>query len=161
MIENPRNYKIESVELNWVKIATPIDSFGNKVYEMQIVVSKEQADVLKANYFNVKEKDGKFVIGLKRNAFKRDGTDNGKVRAVDADLKPMEDTKVIGNGSIGNVIVWQYPYSNSARSGVGNSLTAVQVTKLEKYESNNGVDFAAVATAEAPVEPKQETADLF
>ena len=108
-MENPRNYKIDNVEMNWVKIANPIDSFGNKVYEMQIVVSKEQADVLKSNFFNVKEKDGKFTVNLKRNAFKKDGSDNGKVRAVDSDLKAIEDTRTIGNGSRGNVIVWQYP----------------------------------------------------
>ena len=157
MLENPRNYKIDNVEMNWVKIASPVDSFGTMVYEMQIVVTKEQADVLKSNFFNVKEKDGKFIVGLKRKAFKKDGSENGKVRAVDADLKPIENTRSIGNGSVGNVIVWQYPYKNASRSGIGNSLTAIQVTKLEKYESTGGVDFAAVATEE----PKTEAKELF
>jgi len=157
MLENPRNYKIDNVEMNWVKIASPVDSFGTMVYEMQIVVTKEQADVLKSNFFNVKEKDGKMIVGLKRKAFKKDGSDNGKVRAVDADLKPIENTKSIGNGSVGNVIVWQYPYKNASRSGVGNSLTAIQVTKLEKYESTGGADFTAVAAEE----PKTEAKELF
>lgn len=156
-MESPRNYKIDNVEMNWVKIETPVDSFGNKVYEMQIVVSKEQAEILKANHFNVKEKDGKLTVNLKRNAFKKDGSENGKVRAVDSDLKPFDNTRIIGNGSRGNVIVWQYPYSNAMRKGVGNSLTAIQVTELKKYESTGGVDFTAVAAEE----PKTETKDLF
>ena len=158
-MENPRNYKIDNVTMNWVKIDTPVDSFGNMVYEMQIVVSKEQAETLKANHISVKEKDGQFVANLKRKAFKKDGSDNGKVRAVDADLKPIENTRSIGNGSVGNVIVWQYPYKNAMRSGVGNSLTAIQVTKLEKYEATGGVDFTAVASEES--EPKTEAKDLF
>jgi len=157
MLENPRNYKIDNVEMNWVKIESPVDSFGTMVYEMQIVVSKEQAEVLKSNFFNVKEKDGKFIVNLKRKAFKKDGSENGKVRAVDSDLKPFENTRVIGNGSIGNIIVWQYPYKNASRSGVGNSLTAIQVTKLEKYESTGGADFTAIASEE----PKVETKELF
>lgn len=159
-MENPRNYKIENVEMNWVKIETPVDSFGNMVYEMQIVVSKEQAEVLKANHFSVKEKDGKFSVNLRRKATKKDGSDNGKVRAVDADLKPIENTRIIGNGSVGNVIVWQYPYKNAMRSGVGNSLTAIQVTELKKYEATGGVDFTAV-TGDAPAEPVAKTEDLF
>ena len=65
----------------------------------------------------------------------------------------------ICNVSIGNVIVWQYPYKNAMRSGVGNSLTAIQVTKLEKYTPTGGVDFEAVAGEES--EPKTSTADLF
>lgn len=156
-MENPRNYKIDNVIMNWVKIDTPVDSFGNMVYEMQIVVSKEQAEVLKANHISVKEKDGALVANLKRKAFKKDGSDNGKVRAVDADLKPIENTRSIGNGSVGNVIVWQYPYKNAMRSGIGNSLTAIQVTELKEYKATGGVDFEAVATEE----PKTETKDLF
>ena len=149
MLENPRNYKIDNVEMNWVKIASPVDSFGTMVYEMQIVVTKEQADVLKSNFFNVKEKDGKFIVGLKRKAFKKDGSENGKVRAVDADLKPFENTRVIGNGSVGNVIVWQAPFENMGRKGISNSLTAVQVTEIVEYSGGGSdVDFDVVGKSE-------------
>lgn len=159
MIKDPRNFKITGVELNWARLDTPVNPFGTEQYELQIATAdKAKADELKANFFNVKEKDGKFVVSLKRKAKKKDGSDNGKVRVVDAKLQPMENTRIIGNGSIGNVIVWQYPYSAMGRDGVAGSLTAVQVTELKKYEATSSVDFDAVESVE---EPKTETKELF
>ena len=101
-----------------------------------------------------------FVVSLKRKAKKADGSDNGKVRVVNADLSPMENTRILGNGSIGNVVVFQYPYSAAGRSGIANSLTAVQVTKLEKYESVASADFTAVDGVEVTEEAKP-AAELF
>ena len=95
-------------------------------------------------------------VSLKRNAKKRDGSDNGKVRVVGADKMPLSAT--IGNGSKGNVIVWQYPYSApGGRSGISGSLTAVQVTDLVEYNSGS-VDFDVVADAPASETP---AADMF
>ena len=153
-MDKPRNYLVTDVELNWLRLDTPANPFGTEIYEMQIATTDAtKAQELRDNFFNVKEKDGKFVVSLKRNALKRDGSDNGKVRVVDANKMPIENTRSIGNGSTGNVIVWQYPYENMGRSGVSGSLTAVQVTNLVEYISSD-VDFD-VATAEAP------SADLF
>ena len=103
-----------------------------------------------------------FVVSLKRKAKKADGSDNGKVRVVDSSLQAMENTKIIGNGSIGNVVVFQFPYEYAGRKGVGSSLTAVQVTKLEKYEANAAAEFSAidaVPATEASTEAK--AVDLF
>ena len=153
-MESPRNFKITDVELNWARLDTPVNPFGTEQFELQIATTdKAKAEELKSNFFNVKEKDGKFIVSLKRKAKKADGSDNGKVRVVNSDLTPMENTRIIGNGSIGNVIVFQYPYSAMGRKGIANSLTAVQVTKLEKYEPSPSVDFDAVAPqAEAKAE---------
>lgn len=158
-MENPRNFKIENVELNWARLDSPVSPFGTAQYELQIATTdKSKAQELKDNFFNVKEKDGKFVVSLKRKAKKADGSDNGKVRVVNADLSPMENTRILGNGSVGNVIVFQYPYSAMGRKGIASSLTAVQVTKLEKYEATVSDDFTAVGSIE---EPKTETKELF
>ena len=155
---DPRNYKIEGVELNWAKLARPVSPFGTEQYELQIATTdKAKAEELKANHLNVKEKDGKFVVSLKRKAKKADGSDNGPVRVVNADLSPMTDSGKIGNGSIGNVIVFQYEYEAMGRKGVASSLTAVQVTTLEVYEGSASVDFDAVA----PAEPTASAAELF
>ena len=159
-MENPRNYKISNVELNWARLDTPVNPFGTEQYELQIATSdKAKAEEMKANHLNVKEKDGKFVVSLKRKAKKKDGSDNGKVRVVDSKLAPVENTREIGNGSIGNVIVFQYPYSAMGRTGVANSLTAVQITKLEVYKSSNAVDFDAIG--DAPAEEKKDASELF
>ena len=146
-MDKPRNYLISDVELNWARLETPTNPFGTEIYEIQIATSdKAKADELKANHFNVKERDGKFVVSLKRNAKKRDGSDNGKVRVVDSAKNPL--TQSIGNGSTGNVIVWQYPYENMGRKGVSGSLTAVQVTNLVEY-NGGGVDFDIVGGSDS------------
>ena len=151
----PRNFRIDNVTLNWAKLASPVSPFGTAQYEMQIEVSKEQAQSLKDNHLNVKEKDGKFTVSLKRKAVKADGSDNGMVRVVNADASAMsvEDMKKIGNGSKGNVIVFQYEYNAAGRTGIASSLTAVQVTDLVEYVSTGGADFAPVEVADAPAEP--------
>ena len=63
-----------------------------------------------------------------------DGSDNGPPGVVDRMAKPM-DPGSVGNGSTGNVQIYQLHYSNAGRTGISNSLTAVQVTNLEVYNS--------------------------
>ena len=157
----PRNVIINDVELNWCKLAKPMtNQFGATQYEMQIVAKdKAHADKITAETgISFKEKDGKFQSNLKRKATKRDGSDNGAPRVVDSNKAPLENPGSVGNGSRGNIIVWQYEYEFGGRKGVGNSLTAVQVTSLVKYENKNAVDFADAPSSE---EPKAPSAELF
>lgn len=160
-MDKARNFKIEGVSLNWARLDTPVNPFGTEQYELQIATKDAaKAADLKANFFNVKEKDGMFTVSLKRKAKKADGSDNGKVRVVNADLSPMENTRTIGNGSVGNVVVFQYPYKAAGREGIANSLTAVQITTLEKYEAAASADFTAVGVSEVS-EPVTKTEELF
>lgn len=152
----PRNVVINNVELNWAKLARPItNQFGATQYEMQIATTdKAQADKITADTgLAFKEKDGKFVSNLKRKAKDSKGADMTPVRVVDANKAPL-DGGSIGNGSKGNVIVWQYEYDFGGRKGVGSSLTAVQVTDLVKYERTSDVDFAPIESA--PETPSKE-----
>lgn len=155
-MDQPRNVRIDGVELNWAKLAKPVvNPFNNKemLYELQIATTDTaKRDEIEKHGIKTREKDGKFVASLKRKTTKADGSDNGPVRVVNADLTPFTDLGSIGNGSEGNVILFQYPWSNAGRSGIGTSLTAVQITKLEVYTptAGGGVDFDAVAGA-APV----------
>ena len=156
----PRNVIIKDVEFNWCKLAKPVtNQFGATQYEMQIVAKdKAHADqISKETGLSFKEKDGKLMLNLKRKASKKDGSDNGAPRVVDSNKAPIENPASVGNGSRGNVIVWQYEYSFGGSKGIGNSLTAVQVTKLEVYENKNAVDFDSVSE-EAP---KPASAELF
>ena len=116
-MDKPRNYLISNVELNWARVDTPVNPFGTEQWEVQIATTdKAQADELKANHLNVKEKDGKFIVSLKRKAVKADGSPMEPVRVVNADRSVITDRRSIGNGSIGNVIVWQAPYDFQGRS---------------------------------------------
>ena len=158
-LSQPRNYLISNVTLNWARLDTPMTSpFGGPAnWELQIsTTDKAVADEMSANHLNVKEKDGVFTVSLRRKSVKADGSPMDPVRVVDANKAPVEgsERRRIGNGSVGNVIVWQAPYNSPRGSGVSNSLTAVQVTKLEEYAGSTGVDFDVVSTddsSEAPL----------
>ena len=72
---------------------------------------------------------------------------------------------MIGNGSIGNVKVYQYSYDVAGRQGTGCSLTAVQITNLIEYAGGSSDDFVAIeseAPAASPVASDSVTSgDLF
>ena len=62
-MDQPRNFKIVGVELNWAKLDKPVSPFGTEQFELQIATTdKDKAQELKDNHFNVKEKDGKFCL---------------------------------------------------------------------------------------------------
>lgn len=144
------NVIIKDVELHWLKLDKPVDPFGTLQYEIQIQAPKKREKELAA-FGKVKTLEGgKISINLKKKALKADGTDAVKVRVVDSAKNPL-DSKTVGNGSIGNVMVMQKPYEIKApngkvtKSGISNMLTAVQVTTLIKYvpKNDNFVDFEA------------------
>lgn len=140
-MDKPRNFVISGVELNWAKLVNPQSPFGTSQYEVQIATEdKAKAKELSDNHINMKEKDGKFIASLKRKEFKANGESNGKVRVVDSAKQPL-DAGTIGNGSQGNVIVFQYPYDTAGRKGIASSLTAIQVTDLVVYSGSDSVDF--------------------
>ena len=143
-----RNYRIDNVELNWAKLDKPVSPFGTEQWELQIATTdKALAKEMSDNYLNVKEKDGKFTVALKRKARKADGSENKPVTVVDGSMKPVDAT-TIGNGSTGNVILFQYPYDTAGRKGVATQLTGVQVTALVEYNPA-GAGFSVVDTADS------------
>lgn len=140
-----RNYLIKGVEINWAKLDAPVAPFGTPQWEVQIATSdKAVADDLAANHIPMKEVDGKFVASLKRKSTKQDGSDNDPVRLVDAAKMPMENRRGIGNGSVGNVIVYQMNYEFGGRKGITNILTAVQITDLVEFSGSTSLDFDVV-----------------
>ena len=142
-MEKPRNYLIKGVILNWCRLDKPVNPFGTEQYETQIETrDADKAAELKANHLNVKEKEkGIFTVSLKRKAKRADGSDNGKVEVVGTKASDIIDVRKIGNGSTGNVIVWQYPYEAMGRSGIATSLTKIQIVDLVEYTGANNIDF--------------------
>jgi len=169
IIDAPRNYLIRDVQLNWARLDKPVTPFGSEQWEVQIATtSKEQAADWSANYLNVKEKDGMFTVGLKRKVLKADGKPNGKVKVLTADLSPLAEGTMIGNGSVGNVKIYQYPYDVAGRKGTGGSLTAIQVIDLIEYTGTTSDEFSAIESeptpakaAAAPTEGDMKSGDLF
>ena len=144
----PRNYRIDNVEINWAKLAKPVNPFGTEQWEIQIATTdKAMADSWSENHLNVKQDKtdaSKFTVSLKRKAQRADGAANNPVKVVDASAQPYspETLSKIGNGTVGNVVVYQYFYETAGRSGIANSLTAIQVTDLKEYVA--GFEFEPV-----------------
>jgi len=160
-METSRNFIIKDVELNWARLDKPVAPFGTDQYELQIATTdKATASDWSKNHLNVKEKDGKFVVSLKRKAKRANGDDNGAPRVVNKDKSPYDFTKqgLIGNGSTGNVIVYQYPYEVMGNKGIGASLTAVQI--VNHVELSNSVDFDVVGGSEES-SSIEDSVDLF
>ena len=64
-MDQPRNYKITDVELNWARLTKPVNPFGTEQWELQIATTDQaKAKELADDHLNVKEKDGKFTVCL-------------------------------------------------------------------------------------------------
>ena len=161
-MEAPRNVIIKDVEFMYARLARPVENpFSKKQqYEMLIVVPEARAEELKNLHLSpkpVKDRAGFVGASVRRNVEKSDGSDNGPVRVVDVNKAPFSEIGAIGNGSKGNVILFQYPWENMGRKGISSSLTAVQVVEFERYEATDSIDFDVVG-GDAPA---GESADLF
>jgi hypothetical protein len=80
----------------------------------------------------VEDDDGKvfYSVTLRKKSKKKDGEVNQPVKVIDGglnDINPMS----IGNGSIGNVRIFQYEYGDEKK--IASMLMAVQITKLNEY----------------------------
>jgi hypothetical protein len=133
---------LKNVELFFAKLdpEKPNSTFdsNNPTWEVQIrtrdkKVAKQWKD-LNINVRTDDDDDGVFYkANLKKKTKKANGTPQAPVKLLGGDLSDI-DPNILGNGSIGNVRVYQYPYSVGGREGVASMLMAVQVTTLKKYE---------------------------
>lgn len=71
-----------------------------------------------------------YRANLRRRTIKADGTPSDPVEVLNGKLEPL-DPATIGNGTVANVRVFQYPYGDEGK--VANVLMAVQVTKHVVY----------------------------
>lgn len=133
---------LKDCELYFAKLnpAKPNAMFDkeNPTWEVQIRTrDKAKAKQWKEMNLNVKPDEddaGMFYKAtLKKRSKKRDGTEQNPVQLVGGDLTPIDPDK-LGNGSIGNVRVYQYEYNVAGRKGIASMLMAVQVTTYKEYE---------------------------
>ena len=129
---------IRNVNFYYAKLDKPVSPFGTEIYDLQVRFPKERIEEMSA-YGKVRQvEDGNYAINITRKAKNAKGQKT-PVRVVDAEKNPIKD--LIGNGSEGNVIVYQYDWNVSGRSGTKTILIAVQVTNLIKYVPETEVDF--------------------
>jgi hypothetical protein len=80
-----------------------------------------------------------WLAHLKKKSIKKDGTQSEPVEVVGANLKPVDPTS-IGNGSIGNVRVFQYEYEKEGVEGkqLASVLMKIQLLKHIVYVPKKG-----------------------
>jgi len=129
---------IRNVNFYYAKLDKPVSPFGTEIYDLQVRFPKERIQEMSA-FGKVREvEDGNFAINVTRKAKNAKGQKT-PVRIVDTNKAPVKD--LIGNGSEGNIIVYQYDWNVSGRSGTKTILIAIQVTNLIKYIPQTEVDF--------------------
>jgi len=154
MINEKRTVIVRDVELYWAKLVKPVEPFGTLQWELQMRTrNKNVAKQWKEDfYLNTKtEEDDEGVFyktNVKRKALKKDGDQNTAPDVLD-NAKAAIDGNKVGNGSIGNVMLFQYPYDVGGRKGVASILSKVQVTDLKEYTPSTETDFDVIGDAEA------------
>ena len=154
--EGARNLMLKDVTLQYTKLSKLVEFSGNMQWETSIITEDaDQAEEWANNHLNVKPnsamKPTAWTVSLNRKEKTSDGTMNAPVRLVHNDKTPFTDLerRQIGNGSKGNVIIWQGHYDNSWGKGVSSSLTAIQVTDLVVYEGGiDELDFENLGSSE-------------
>jgi hypothetical protein len=132
---------ILNAELFFAKLdpARPNASFNkeNPTWEVQIRTrDKKVAKGWKEMNLRVQPKEDDeglyYAANLKKKSMKRDGSPMAPVNVVAGDLSPV-DPKTIGNGSVGNLSVYQYDYNVNGSTGIASMLMGVQITTLNEY----------------------------
>jgi hypothetical protein len=169
----PRNVILKNITLFWAKLDKPVDNFAGDAqqWEIQARVPKKRRAELE-QFGKVKEQDdGSVSINFRKKSEKADGSPSAKVRVVDGSKEPI-DSKSIGNGSVGNIMLMLKDYEikhpktgKVTKSGTQTMLTAVQVTDLKIFEKTGGENFTdfdmedeAPAAKKAPAKGKAKPA---
>jgi len=123
----------------WAKVHAPDTNF-EPVWSIDICVDDNNREAIMKDGLAIKNKGderGDFVQ-IKQKVNRRDGTENDAPVVLDAQKQPM--TKLIGNGSIVNVMYTPYEWNMNGKSGVSPLLKKVQVVNLVSY----GEDFDVI-----------------
>ena len=143
---------IRDLQFYFAKLDEPVSPFGTPIYDLQLRFPKERITEM-TPFGKVRPvEDGQYAINVTRKEKNSKGQKT-PVRIVDSTKQPIKD--LIGNGSTGNVIVYQYDYNVNGRTGTKTILVAVQVTNLIKYEPE-GIDFDVIGDSQEAMEAKAD-----
>jgi len=160
---------IENCELWFAKLdpKRPSARFNkeNPTWELQIrTTSKETKKEWEAMKLQVKaivpdEGSPYFRVNLRKKSVKKDGQAASPVQVVNGAKEDIDPTS-IGNGSIGNVRIYQYDYTKKDGSpGVVSVLMGVQVTKHLVYKAKPRTDEFGTTDTETVEPDVDEEAD--
>jgi len=149
-IEGPRQMMLKNCTMQYAKFKNSVNFRGRDQWELSLITEDaEQAQEWNNKFVgtvkpNNAMKPTAWTVSLNRKVLTSKGDENGPIRVVNADKQPLSPAQLgkIGNGSVGNIILFQGPYDNEFGQGVFNSLTAVQITELVAYEGGvSDMDF--------------------
>jgi hypothetical protein len=161
-------------ELHWVKCNPQKPSKKvspkNPTWEVQIrTTDKEKRKIwtdmsIKSKAIRAVKDDEESPIlyyqaNLKKKSLKEDGSSSMPVVVEDGKGREI-DPDTVGNGSMGNVMVYQQPYSFKSEEGklmegISTTLKKIQVTKLMIYVAKPQEEFEETDTE--IIEPTPET----
>ena len=146
---------IRNVTLNYAKVyKSETNPFGKDIFDIQLEFEKDRAGEMSA-YGKVRAlPNGNLAINISRPAKNNKGQKNS-IHVVDKEKNDM--TAGIGNGSIGNVMVYSYDWNVAGKSGRKTILIAVQVLDLVEYNPDAVIDFDLIESKDdTPVEVAQD-----
>lgn len=159
---------LKNVELFFAKLdpKRPNATFNkeNPTWELQIR-TRNKAQAKEWKELNIQVKPDEDATGifykatLKKKSKKKDGSLQNPVNLVDGGLNQIDPNR-LGNGSIGNVRVYQYDYEVGGKKGIATMLMGVQVTELRQYDPKpREDDFEMTETKIIKVGDNQEVDD--
>ena len=116
----------------WAHVQNPNTSFEPE-YSIDICVDDNNRAAIEADGLTIKNKGderGDFVH-IRQRVARRDGTQNDAPIVVDAQKNPTD--KLVGNGSIVNVLYSPYSWEMNGKAGVTPILKKVHVVDLVSY----------------------------
>lgn len=148
---------LANVKCRWASLQEPNTRYDD-AYEVECILSPEQAATLRAQGLAVKEDDEKQLFYRFKNKVygKRKADESlfekpgAKPRVVDMNKEPFYE--LIGNGSVINVLYDLREWTGYSGSGVKADLRAVQVVDHVPFSGNEPVnldEFDSVATTDA------------
>ena len=144
---------LSNVEARWASLQEPNTTYDD-AYEVECILTPEQAAELRALALPVKEKDGELSYRFKNKVYGTRQKDGGKFerqgakpRVVGPDKAPFTD--LIGNGSKINVLFDIRTGSYAGNQWVKADMKAVQVVEHVPYSGSEEVSLDAFDTVGA------------
>lgn len=140
LIPNITIKDIRDVTFNYAFLDQPKEGMYGTVYDIQLEFDKSRVNEM-AQFGKVRElENGNYAINLTRKPVNSKGQ-KVVIPVVNGANNPM--TKVLGNGSKGNVKVLQYDWVVGDKKGTKSIIGAIQVIELVEYKREN-LDFSVV-----------------
>jgi len=102
-----------------------------------------------------------FRLNFKKRTIKANGEEAAPVEVINGNMDDV-DPNTIGNGSVGNVRIFQYAYDNTAdggEKGIATILMGIQLTKHILYKAKSGESFEEEETEVIALPDEEEEVD--